>query len=81
LPECNTNKRNDGHTGKARKYFFFEKKETKNFCSRSQRGQCEQHVLEMNKSFLVLFFKKELPSWRLPSCANHHMGQAGSMAI
>jgi len=47
------------NTGEARKYFFFEKKKQKTFaywltrCIRLARN-------EVNKSFLVLFFKKEL---------------------
>jgi len=47
---------------KAGKHFFFEKK-AKNFCSLAladETTQTGRYVTTMNKSFLVLFFKKEL---------------------
>jgi hypothetical protein len=51
----------------ARKYFFFEKKKQKTFARRPQLlvQTCERMLPETDKSFLVLFFKKELLPWRL----------------
>jgi hypothetical protein len=60
-----TSPRIDEHIGEARKYFVFEKR--KNFCSFGCRFLYEQYALNFIKSFLVLFFKKELLPWRL-SC-------------
>jgi len=48
--------------GEARKYFFFEKKKQKTFVLSVYASDTG-----MNKSFLVLFFKKELLFYRLPS--------------
>jgi hypothetical protein len=45
---------------KARRMFFFEKKEPKNFWLLIL--SCSNHVSPEFKSFLVLFFKKELLS-------------------
>jgi hypothetical protein len=52
--------------GQGRQYFFFEKKKQKTFIWRSQHGARRLARLrrETSKSFLVLFFKKEL----LPCC-------------
>jgi hypothetical protein len=49
-------------TSEARKYFFFEKKKQKTFASLVRLLRLAW--AEMSKSFLVLFFKKEL----LPCC-------------
>jgi len=45
--------------GEGRKYFFFEKKKQKTF-ARWLTRQARLTRRFMNKSFLVLFFKKEL---------------------
>jgi hypothetical protein len=44
------------------KYFFFEKKETRNFCLLLAAAELNGQVSERpkDKSFLVVFFKKEL---------------------
>jgi hypothetical protein len=56
-----------GADREARKYFFFEKKKQKTFaCWLTRRARSTR--TEASKSFLILFFKKELLSWRLPSC-------------
>jgi hypothetical protein len=49
-----------------RKQFFFEKKNQKTFitCGRTKLASGDRRLGETIKSFLVLFFKKEL----LPSC-------------
>jgi hypothetical protein len=48
-------------SGEVRKYFFFEKKKQKTFAHLARAGRPGP----MSKSFLVLFFKKEL----LPLCS------------
>jgi hypothetical protein len=52
-------------SGEVRKYFFFEKKKQKTFARLSRAGR----LGPISKSFLVLFFKKELLPWRLPKIA------------
>jgi hypothetical protein len=52
--------------GKARKYFFFEKKKQKTFVFSVYVAEPAAGT-SWNKSFLVLFFKKELLFYGLPS--------------
>jgi hypothetical protein len=47
------------HRRKARKDFFFEKKEAKNFCKWMPLNAEGRMLPELSKSFLVLFFKEE----------------------
>jgi len=52
--------------GEARKYFFFEKKKQKTFVLSVYAADTAVRT-RMSKSFLVLFFKKELLFYRLAS--------------
>jgi hypothetical protein len=52
----------DSFKGKGRKNFFFEKKKQKTFINLSQLQEFNspRETKPIDKSFLVLFFKKEL---------------------
>jgi hypothetical protein len=56
----------EGKEAKARKRFFFEKKNQKTSIRWSSGdGRCHNACEAPGKSFLVLFFKKEHPSFTL----------------